>query len=47
MSLLKTIVANPSFVIEERVALNSKGFVFNFLFILFLTMAFPNIEDKV
>ena len=47
MSLLNAIVTIPSLVIEEILAASYKGFVFKFLFIIFLTMALPNKEDMV
>jgi hypothetical protein len=42
MSLLNAIVAIPKLLIENSEALSSKGFVFEFLLFIFLTMAFSN-----
>ncbi len=47
MSLLNDIVAIPKLLIENSEALSSKGFIFRFLLLIFLTNAFSNYEEKL
>lgn len=44
---MKAIVAVPSLLIEDREAVSTNGFVFKFLFIVFLVITFPNNDFTV